>query len=280
MKRETWLDQLAHELAARGVEAPEAAGLVVEAAGHLEETGVAPLVAFGSPARYAGLLVDALEPGDDGAARPLGQLRLRASGVRKRYRRRTVLDDVDLDLYDGEVVLLIGRNGCGKSTLLRILAGLLDPDAGEVTVNGSVGYAPQHGGLLDHLLPAEHFVLFGRARGLAREEAVQQGRRIAEQLGWDALNAPVAGRLSGGTRQKLNVVLAALGAPDLLLLDEPYQGLDYDSVQRFWELLWSWRDEGGAALVVSHMPEAVERADAVVELDRPRVVRAGERSAA
>ena len=76
----------------------------------------------------------------------------------------------------------------------------------------------------------------------------------------------MAGELSGGTQQKLNVVLAALGEPDVLLLDEPYQGLDRDSMRRFWELLWDWRDAGRAVLVVSHALEAVERADVVVEL--------------
>ena len=160
----------------------------------------------------------------------------------------------------------MGANGAGKSTLLRILAGLDAPDGGTVEVDGRVGYAPQDGGLIDQLRPAEHFVLFGRGRGLSRERAIQDGRRLAEQLGWDALAAPVAGELSGGTRQKLNVVLAALGEPDVLLLDEPYQGLDLDSVQRFWELLWAWRDAGRCALVVSHAHDAIDRADAVVEL--------------
>jgi ABC-type multidrug transport system ATPase subunit len=62
------------------------------------------------------------------------------------------------------------------------------------------------------------------------------------------------------------VILAALGEPDVLLLDEPYQGLDLDSVQRFWDLLWAWRDGGRCAVVVSHAHDAIERADAVVEL--------------
>ena len=128
------------------------------------------------------------------------------------------------------------------------------------------GYSPQDGGLVPHLLPWEHFVLFGHARGLSRAGAIRAGRVLAEQLGWDALHAPMAGELSGGTQQKLNVVLAALGEPDILLLDEPYQGLDRDSMRRFWELLWSWRGDGRAVLVVSHSLDAVERADTVVEL--------------
>lgn len=264
MRRETWLEELAHELTGRGLAPADVAGVVVEASGHLDEAAAAPLDAFGPPAAYAAVVADALAP--ERSAAPAGRVRVRARGVSKRYGRRAVLDGVDLDLRDGEAVLLMGANGRGKSTLLRILAGLAPPDRGSVEVSGAVGYAPQDGGLIDHLRPAEHFVLFGRARGLDRRAATLEGRRIAEQLGWDALAAPVAGELSGGTRQKLNVALAALGEPDVLLLDEPYQGLDLDSVQRFWELLWDWRDEGRCALVVSHAHDALERADAVVEL--------------
>jgi ABC-type multidrug transport system ATPase subunit len=264
MRRDTWLSELAHELAAREVASSDIAGIVVEASGHLDETAAAPLDAFGSPAAYATLVADAL-----GAERPpprAGEVRVAARGLCKRYRRRTVLDGFDLELRGGEAVLLMGRNGRGKSTLLRILAGLARPDGGSVQVSGSVGYAPQAGGLIDQLRPAEHFVLFGRPRGLTREAATQEGRRLAEQLGWDALAAPAAGELSGGTRQKLNVVLAALGEPDVLLLDEPYQGLDLESVQRFWDLLWLWRDAGRCALVATHAHDAIERADAVLEL--------------
>jgi ABC-2 type transport system ATP-binding protein len=260
MRTETWLDELAVELAARGVGAGAAAAIVVEAQGHLHETAAPPLDAFGSPAAYAALVADALEP--PSAAPPMGRITVAARGVRK----WDVLAGVDLELRDGQAMLLMGANGAGKSTLLRILAGLLEPDAGQIAVDGSVGYAPQDGGLIDHLRPVEHFVLFGQGRGLNRASAIREGARLADQLGWDALAAPVAGRLSGGTRQKLNVVLAALGEPDILLLDEPYQGFDRASVQRFWELLWTWRDGGRCALVVSHAHDAIERADAVLEL--------------
>jgi ABC-type multidrug transport system ATPase subunit len=191
---------------------------------------------------------------------------VQAEGVTKSYGRRRVLDGVGLEVRAGEVVLLMGPNGAGKSTLLRILAGLDRPDRGRVGGEGSVGYAPQSGGLVDHLRPAEHITLFGRARGLDRRRAAADGQRLARQLGWDALAAPVAGELSGGTRQKLNVVLAGLGDPDVLLLDEPYQGLDLDSTRRFWDLVWAWRDAGRAIVVVSHAHDALERVDAVVEI--------------
>ena len=274
MRAETWLDQLAHELAARGVEPTDAASALVEVEGHLHEVDGSPLDDFGSPASYAATVAEALE-----RSRPqravIGPSRIAAHGVVKSFGRRQVLADAGVDVRRGEVVLVMGPNGCGKSTLLRIVAGLLRPDAGTITVDGTVGYAPQDGGLVEHLRPDEHFALFGTGRGRSRTASVDDGRRIAGELGWDAAAEPIVAELSGGTRQKLNVTLALLGDPDILLLDEPYQGLDLESRQRFWSLLWAWGERGGSALVVTHDHDAIERAHAVVEL--PVHARAGAR---
>jgi ABC-2 type transport system ATP-binding protein len=263
---ETWLEELAHELAARGVPDADVASAVVEVEGHLVESDTAPLAELGTPAAYADTIAAALEPASGERTPGAGPPRLVVRDLTVAYRRRTVLDHIDLEVGAGEVALVIGPNGCGKSTLLRAIAGLVPTERGRVSVAGTVGYAPQSGGLVDHLRPVEHLVLFGAGRGLTRESAVAAGCRIGGELGWDLAAEPVVGELSGGTRQKLNVVLALLGEPDLLLLDEPYQGLDLESRRRFWELLWAWGERGGAALVVTHDHDAIERAHAVVEL--------------
>lgn len=110
----------------------------------------------------------------------------------------------------GEIVALIGPNGVGKSTPLRIIDGLEPADAGVVEVSASIGFVPRHGGLDPYLRPAEHFELFGCAGGRSNRVSRAEGRRLARELGWDASSASVVAELSGGTRQKLAVVLHAL----------------------------------------------------------------------
>jgi len=200
-------------------------------------------------------------------------LRLVATKITKRYGRTTILDGVDLRVHAGEVLAIIGANGCGKSTLLRICAGLASPDSGHVLVHGTLGYCPQQGGTAEFLTPDEHFVLVGAGRGESRGRARSAGRAAAAGLDWPGAGAAgVSRHLSGGTRQKLNLVLAGLGDPDVLLLDEPYQGFDNGSYLDFWQQVWRWRAAGKAVVVVTHLLSELSRADTVLDLT-PRSVR-------
>ena len=192
-----------------------------------------------------------------------------ASGVRKRYGAKVVLDDVSLEVRPGEAVALVGENGAGKSTLLRICAGLLAPDAGRVTAVGRIGYCPQDPGVLDLLTADQHLVYFGAAVGLPRSRALAAGRRALVAFGFRAGDRTVAKDLSGGNRQKLNLALALLGDPTVLLLDEPYQGFDHGTYVNFWEHVAAWRAAGKAIVVVTHLLAELSRVDRVVELRVP-----------
>ena len=188
------------------------------------------------------------------------------TAVSKSYGRTRVLRDVDLRVGPGEVVALTGENGAGKSTLLRICAGVLRHDAGSVRVAGHTGYCPQTPGLFDLLTADEHLVMFGRGIGLSRRESVGRGRRLLEEFGFPT-GRPLASRdMSGGTRQKLNLALALLADPDLLLLDEPYQGFDHGTYVNFWDHCDRWRRQRKAVVVVTHMLAELGRVDRVVEL--------------
>ncbi|PRY24696.1 ATP-binding cassette domain-containing protein [Pseudosporangium ferrugineum] len=265
MTVDDWLAAFAAELRRRRV---DPAALVAEAATHLRDSGRAPLQVFGPPAAYAVTLVDSLRGATAELRRaPSGEPRLEATKIIKRYGRSTVLHGVDLRVHAGETVAIIGANGSGKSTLLRICAGLISPDSGHVRIRGTLGYCPQDGGTADFLTADEHFVLVGAGRGSSRTEARAQGRTAAAALDWPRPGTSgVARQLSGGTRQKLNLVLAGLGDPDVLLLDEPYQGFDNGSYLDFWQQVWRWRDAGKAVVVVTHRLGELDRADAVLDL--------------
>lgn len=270
MKDQTWLEAFDHALEAAGVEPHDRAAARVETEGYLADADSSAIDNFGPPDEYAAELALAL----NGASRPPVHVPTDVAGfaidvrrVGKSYRRRVVLSDVSFSVGRGEVVVLTGPNGAGKSTLLRIIAGLERPDTGSVATDGTVGYVPQMGGLDPYLSADEHFELFGAAGAQGREQSRREGRRLATELGWDAAAAPLAGELSGGTAQKLAVITALLGRPDTLLLDEPYQGMDADSQQRLWSMLWAWQAEGRSAVVSSHASDALAKASKVVEID-------------
>jgi len=267
-----WLAALDHELTLRGVSAAERAEAVLEAETHLADTGTGAAARdlFGPADRYADDLARAAGAPGHRAAPGVTDAEtclLRADSVAKAYRGRPALRPSSLAVAPGQVVALVGPNGAGKSTLLRLLAGLEQPDAGSVDRRVAAGWVPQAGGLDPYLRPVEHVELFGVARGLSRADARREGGRLAAHLAWDLAGAPVAGRLSGGTAQKLRMVLALVGSPRLLLADEPYQGLDADSTRRFWDLLWSVCEAGAGAVVSSHDPQVLRRADTVLELE-------------
>ncbi|MEZ5225303.1 MAG: ATP-binding cassette domain-containing protein [Acidimicrobiales bacterium] len=267
MRNDSWLDAFAHELELAGLRALERAEILVETDGFLSDADVGAFEHFGSPVDYAAEIIAAIGGQSQRLVAADAPNVLTVSGVSKRYRRRPVLSDVSCDVPSGGLVVLTGPNGAGKSTLLRIIAGLESRDAGFIDCDGSIGYVPQSGGLDPYLRPSEHFALTGVAAGLAAPAAIREGQRLADELGWDAAAAPRAGELSGGTQQKLSVIIALMGTPSILLLDEPYQGMDAESTHRFWELLWAWQSEGGSTLIASHAPDALRTATSVVEIE-------------
>lgn len=193
-------------------------------------------------------------------------------GVAKAYRRGwrreplRVLRDANLVVRSGEVVGLVGENGSGKSTLLKIIAGSLDRDGGHVARRGTFGYCPQEAVLYERLTCDEHFELFGRAYGLDPGFMERSRDEIFSVLGFEPYRATRVEELSGGTRAKLNLGLALLPDPDILLLDEPYAGFDWDTYLRFWELTAERRRAGRAVLIISHFVADEERFDRIVHL--------------
>jgi len=202
-----------------------------------------------------------------------GAVVLRADGLEKTYgswlpfgRTVEVLDGADIEIRAGEVVGIVGENGSGKSTLLQALVGALEPDAGTVETSGRVGWCPQEELLYDRLTVRETFRLFGEGYGMAQSEIEQARDRLAETLDFEGFLDYRVDQLSGGNRQKVNLSIALLHDPDVLLLDEPYTGFDWDTYLAFWELTDELRERGTAVAIISHLINEQERFDRIVEL--------------
>jgi ABC-2 type transport system ATP-binding protein len=191
---------------------------------------------------------------------------LSVRGVSKSYKRRAVLSDVSFEVRQGEALAVVGENGAGKTTLLRICAGAVRADSGDVARVASVAYCPQDAGLIEQLTASEHLRYVGAGLGMSRDQALARGAALLRWLRFpDDETAPVR-ELSGGTRQKLNVALALMNPTPLILLDEPYQGFDRGTYENFWDHVETWRQEGAAVVVVTHMLAELHRVDSVLEL--------------
>jgi ABC-type multidrug transport system ATPase subunit len=193
---------------------------------------------------------------------------LAARGIRKSFGRRQVLNGLDLDVAAGELVAVVGENGTGKTTLLRILAGDLRPDAGSITVAGRPGYCPQTVVLDEALTVDQNLRYFQAAYGM---DTTGRAEELIERLGFADCRGQRAGILSGGTKQKLSLTLALMHDPPVLLLDEPYQGFDWQTYLAFWDLTDELRARGTATAVISHLVFEQARFDRICHLAGGRI---------
>ncbi len=207
---------------------------------------------------------------------------LSIQGLYKRFGSQVVLDGLDLQVARGEIVGLLGPNGCGKSTTLNIVCGLLDADAGEVLVNGEntsdqkvsartaalVGLCPQAGALYLDLLPAENLHFFARLYGLDPSQRRQRVDELMQRFDLTAHAGTRVGRLSGGWQQRLNLAVALVHSPQLLVLDEPTASVDVQARLALWGLIEELRDDGITIILTTHQIQEAERLCSRVALMR------------
>jgi ABC-type multidrug transport system ATPase subunit len=198
---------------------------------------------------------------------------LRVKDVHKRFGHLEVLKGVNLKIDSGEIVGITGENGSGKTTLLRIIAGMLRSDRGKVEIRGSFGYCPQTPLVFENLTMEENIAYFSAAYGLNEEEGISRGKNLMEELRCGQYAKMLAAHLSGGTLQKLNLIVSLLHNPDLLILDEPYQGFDYESYLNFWKLAKKLKGDGKSVMLVSHMVYEHSLFTTVYQLKQGRLTR-------
>lgn len=193
-----------------------------------------------------------------------------ASGPPWHRRRVDVLRGASLRVAAGELAGLVGENGSGKSTLMQIVVGLLARDGGDVDRPARLGYCPQHPLLWDKLTVREHFALFGAAYGMDDATWRRAADALMDELSFARYADYRVEELSGGSAQKLNLALALMHDPELLLLDEPYAGFDWETYLAFWHMAERRRADGMGILIVSHLLAERDRLTRVYELREGR----------
>ncbi|HEX4847102.1 MAG TPA: heme ABC exporter ATP-binding protein CcmA [Novosphingobium sp.] len=190
-------------------------------------------------------------------------------GLTKRFGARTVVDHVDLAVNQGRICGFLGPNGSGKTTTLRMICGLLIPDEGEGEVLGldlrtqrraikqQIGYMTQKFGLFSDLSIAENLEFMARVHGLDRRKA--RVDEALERLGLASRSTQLAGKLSGGWKQRLALAAAVLHEPKILLLDEPTAGVDPKARREFWDQIHALAQNGMTVLVSTHYMDEAER---------------------
>ena len=210
---------------------------------------------------------------------------LELRNVTKRYPATVAVRDVSFVANRGEVTGYLGPNGSGKSTTLKIITGLLDPTEGEILFDGErvqldpiayrqrLGYVPEEPQLYPHLTGAEYLEMIGQLRGLPERALKQKVDGFLELLGLAGDRYVPISSYSKGMRQKVLLAAALLHNPDLVLLDEPFSGLDVNSALVLRELIRELAARGKVVLFSSHELETVERVSTrVVILHKGRVV--------
>ncbi len=214
---------------------------------------------------------------------------LRVSGVTRRYDLVAALWNVDLEVFTGDFLAIFGPNGAGKSTLLRVVASLTKPTTGEVSFSGSgqgrrdVGYVSHQSLLYNQMSGLENLVFYSKLYGLA--DPVGRSDELLDKMGLrSAANQLVRG-YSRGMKQRLTLARALLHEPRLLLLDEPYTGLDQHGGRLLTEVLRSLRDDGRTVLLITHnLSEGLElctrvliqhKGEIVYQARRDQINRAG-----
>ena len=207
---------------------------------------------------------------------------LEVKNLVKYFGIKKVVDNVSFRLESGKILGVLGKNGAGKSTTFRMILNILEPDEGEVLYNGEkidhnisdkIGYLPEVGSLIDSYTVYEQCLYYGRMKSMKTEQIKSNMFDLLERFGITEYANMKIKELSKGNKQKIQFIIALLHNPDLIILDEPFSGLDPVSVEYFKKIILELRDQGKTIMFSSHIMSHVEMlCEEVVIIDKGRVI--------
>jgi drug efflux transport system ATP-binding protein len=205
-------------------------------------------------------------------------------GLTKSFPGVRAVDNLSFDVRPGEIFGLVGPDGAGKTTTLRMLAGVMPPDAGTAVVAGAdvvrdpegakhhLSYMPQRFGLYEDLTVDENINFYGDLFGVAKSNRSDRATQLLRAAGMSEFRSRLAGKLSGGMKQKLGLVCALIHRPKVILLDEPTTGVDPVSRRDFWRILYELIAEGVAILTSTAYLDEAERCHRVALLHQGKLL--------
>src|SRR5208283_5171576 len=212
------------------------------------------------------------------------QSAIMAEGLTKSFPGVCAVDALSFDVRAGEIFGLVGPDGAGKTTTLRMLAGIMPPDAGRAAVGGydvvrnpegakhELSYMPQRFGLYEDLTVDENIRFYADLFGVKKAERQERSTQLLQAAGMKEFRKRLAGKLSGGMKQKLGLVCALIHRPTVILLDEPTTGVDPVSRRDFWRILYELVSEGVTILTSTAYLDEAERCHRVALLHQGKLL--------
>ena len=208
-----------------------------------------------------------------------------AQDLHKSFNHHKAVDGVSFSINKGEIFGFLGPNGAGKTTTIRMLATVLEPDRGDVTISGHsvrtnpravrslIGVCPQELALYEELSAMDNLVFFGRMSGLNGSEAREQAASHLDLVGLTDRAKDRIDKFSGGMKRRVNLAVSLMGHPELLFMDEPTVGIDPQSRNNVYETIEGLRDKGMTMLYTTHyMEEAARLCDRVAIIDGGKII--------
>jgi ABC-2 type transport system ATP-binding protein len=210
---------------------------------------------------------------------------IKASNLTKKFAQVAAVDNLNLEIEEGEIFGLVGPDGAGKSTTMRLLAGILEPNSGEAWVFGKhilkeseelkdhIAYMPQRFGLYEDLTAIENLNFYADIYGVSKKERESRINRLLEFSGLTPFKKRLSRNLSGGMKQKLGLACALIHTPKVLFLDEPTNGVDPVSRRDFWQILYQLLRENVTILFSTSYLDEAERCKRIGLMHKGRLLK-------